>query len=236
MDAPSGGGETGSRLDRLGDRFLNERGRLLGGCGFRDDPGRPAWRSDGGLTIWHYAREERLEFILGTAGGLMASRPAFFSTELTPDFDDLFMVEGFLDPKPAWLDDSPYFGGDGGRRWRGYIGDLLLRVDLPPGFAGVWVADYGHPLEAKAVQQGNPSPLGLGYDCRTGHEANRAYAHSLVPIETYSGGHLSPIVTVMRPGPGIAVPRSCVSVAEIQPRAQPRAPAPRERSGRNQQP
>ena len=236
MDAPSGGGETGSRLGRRGDRFLNERGQLLGACGFQDDPGRPAWRSDGGLTIWHYAREERLEFILGTAGGLKASRPAFFSTELTPDFDDLFMVEGFLDPKPAWLDESPYFGGDGGRRWRGYIGDLLLRVDLPPGFAGVWVADYGHPLEAKAVQQGNPAPLDLGYDCRTGHEANRAYAHSLVPAETYTGGHLAPIVTVMRPGPGIAVPRSCVSVAEIQPRTPSRPIGPPERSGRNQQP
>ena len=91
-------------------------------------------------------------------------------------------------------------------------------MDLPPGFQGVWVADYGHPLEAKAVQQGKPAPLDLGYDCRTGHEANRAYAHSLVPVETYAGGHLAPVVTVMRPGPGIAVPRACVSVAEVQPR------------------
>lgn len=156
--------------------------------------------------------------IFGTAGGLKSARPAFFATELTPEFEGLYIVEGFLDPKPHWLDDSPYFGGDAGRRWRGYIGEVLLRVDLPRGFGGVWVADYGHPLEVKAVQQGNPSPLNLGYDCRTGHEANRAYANSLVPIETYTGGHLAPIVTVMRPGPGIAVPRACVSVAETQPR------------------
>ncbi|MDE2868642.1 MAG: hypothetical protein OXR64_03100 [Chloroflexota bacterium] len=143
------------------------------------------------------------------------------------------MVEGFLDPQPNWLDDSPYFGGDGGRRWRGYIGDVLLRVDLPRAFRGVWVADYGHPLEAKAVQQGNPSPLNLGYDCRTGHEANRAYANSLVPIETYTGGHLAPIVTVMRPGPGIAIPRSCVSVAQIQPRLRRQATACRKQPKRS---
>lgn len=209
---------TPGRAGRLGDRFLNQRGERLGGCGFQDDPGRPAWRSDGGLTFWHYARQEHLELIFGTAGGLKAGRPAFFATELTPEFEGLYMVEGFLDPKPQWLDHSPYFGGDGGRRWRGYIGEVLLRVDLPPGFQGVWVADYAHPLEVKAVQQGNPSPLNLGYDCRTGHEANRAYAHSLVPMQTYTGGHLAPIVTVMRPGPGIAIPRPCVSVAEIQPR------------------
>ena len=57
----------------------------------------------------------------------------------------------------------------------------------------------------------------------------RAYANSLVPVETYTGGHLAPIVTVMRPGPGIAIPRSCVSVAEIQPRKRRQAPACRER-------
>lgn len=217
-DPASGGDPESRREGRLGDRFLNRRGELLGSYGFEDDPGRPEWRSDGGLTFWHYSRREHLDLIRGTAGGLRASRPAFFSTDLTPDFEGLFLVEGFLDPKPHWLDHSPYFGDDGGRRWRGYIGDLLLRVDLPPGFQGVWVADYGHPLEAKAVQQGSSSPLNLGYDCRTGHEANRAYAHSLVPIETYTGGHLAPIVTVMRPGPGIAIPRSCISVAEVQPR------------------
>ena len=211
---------TPGREERLGERFLSQRGQLLGALGFADDPGRPAWRADGGLTFWHYSRQERLEFIFGTAGGLKASRPAFFSTNLTPGFDDQFVIEGFLDPKPCWLDDSPYFGDDGGRRWRGYIGELLLRVDLPPGFQGVWVGDYGHPLEAKAVQQCNRSLLGLGYDCRTGHEANRAYAHSLVPVESYRGGHLAPVVTVMRAGPGIAIPRACVSVAEVQPRMQ----------------
>jgi hypothetical protein len=225
---------TSGREGRLGDRFLNQRGELLGNCGFEDDPGRPEWRSDGGLTFWHYARQERLEFIFGTAGGLKAGRPAFFSTELTPDFDGLYMVEGFLDPKPRWLDDSPHFGGEGGRRWRGYIGDVLLRLDLPRGFRGVWVADYGHPLEVNAVQQGKPSPLSLGYDSRTGHEANRAYAHSLVPVETYTGGHLAPIVTVMRPGPGIAIPRSCVSVAEVQPRTKRQATVGRERPERSQ--
>ena len=179
-------------------------------------------RTNGGLTFWHYTRRNRLSLILGTAGGLRARKRAFFSTELTPDFEGLYTVEGFLDPKPQWLDDSPYFGGEGGRGWRGWIGDVLLRVDLPPGFRGVWVADYGHPLEAKAVQQEDRAPLGLGYDCRTGHEANHAYAHSLTPIEAYAGGHLAPVVTVMRPGPGIAVPRPCLSVAEIQPRLQRR--------------
>lgn len=206
------------RQERPGERFLRGRGELLGRCGFEDDPGRPERRADGGLTFWHYTRRNRLPLILGTAGGLKARKGAYFSTELTPEFEGLYTVEGFLEPKPCWLDDSPYFGGEGGRQWRGWIGEVLLRVDLPPGFRNVWVADHGHPLEVKAVQRGEPAPLGLGYDCRTGHEANRAYAHSLVPIETYRGGHLAPVVTVMRPGPGIAIPRVCVSVAEVQPR------------------
>lgn len=205
---------------RLGERFLSRRGELLGDLGFEDDPGRPERRADGGGAFWHYARRNRLSFILGTAGGLWARKRAFFSTELTPEFEGMYTVEGFLDPKPEWLDDSPYFGGEGGRQWRGWIGEVLLRVDLPAGFRNVWVADHGHPLEVKAVQRGEPAPLGLGYDCRTGHEANRAYAHSLVPIERYRGGHLAPVVTVMRAGPGIAIPRACVSVAEVQPRMQ----------------
>ena len=209
---------TASSEGRPGERFLSRRGEVLGDYGFEDDPGRPEWRADGGLTFWHYTRRNRLSLILGTAGGLRARKRAFFSTELTPEFEGLYTVEGFLDTKPRWLDDSPYFGGEGGRRWRGWIGEVLLRVDLPPGFQGVWVADWGHPLDVMAVQRGEPSPLGLGYDSRTGHEANRAYAHSVVPIETYSGGHLAPVVTVMRPGPGIAIPRVCVSVAEVQPR------------------
>ena len=209
---------TGDGQARPGERFLRRRGELLGDLGFEDDPGRPQWRADGGLTFWHYARRNRLGLILGTAGGLKARKRAFFSTGLTLEFEGLYTVEGFLDPKPRWLDDSPYFGGEGGRRWRGWIGEVLLRVDLPPGFQGVWVADYGHPMEVKAIQQEKRAPLGLGYDCRTGHEANRAYAHSLVPIERYRGGHLAPVVTVMRPGPGIAVPRACLSVADIQPR------------------
>ena len=213
---------TCSSPKRLGDRFLNQRGELLGDHGFQDDPGRPLWRPDGGLTFWHYTRRNRLPLILGTAGGLWARKRAFFSTERTPEFEGRYTVEGFLDPKPQWLDDSPYFGGEGGRRWRGWIGDVLLRVDLPPGFQDVWVADHGHPLEVVAVQSGKPAPLRLGYDCRTGHEANRAYAHSLVPVQTYTGGHLAPVVTVMRPGPGIAIPRACISVAEIQPRMQPK--------------
>ena len=211
---------TGGDESRRGERFLSRRGELLGALGFKDDPGRPHRRPDGGLTVWHYARRNRLPFILGAAGGLKARKRAFFSTELTPEFDGMYTVEGFLDPKPRWLDDSPYFGGEGGFRWRGWIGEVLLRIDLPPGFRGVWVADYGHPMEAKAVQQGEPAPLDLDYDCRTGHESNRAYAHSLIPIETYAGGHLAPVVTVMRPGPGIAIPRACVSVAEVQPRMQ----------------
>ena len=209
---------TGDDESRRGERFLSRRGELLGALGFKDDPGRPHRQPDGGLTFWHYARRNRLPFILGAAGGLKARKRAFFSTELTPEFDGMYTVEGFLDPKPQWLDDSPYFGGEGGRRWRGWIGDVLLRVDLPADFRGVWVADWGHSLEVMAVQRGEPAPLNLGYDCRTGHEANRAYAHSLVPIQSYTGGHLAPVVTVMRPGPGIAIPRSYVSVANIQPR------------------
>ncbi len=204
--------------ERRAERFLTRRGERLGSLGFQDDPARPAWTPDGGLIVWHYTRPERLPLILGTAGGLRA-RKRVLGSELTPEFEGLRSVEGFLDPKPRWLDDSPAFGGEGGRRWRAHVGSVLLRVELPPGFRGVWVADWAHTLECYAVQRGEPAPLGLGYDCSTGRQSVRAYAHSLVPVQQYHGGHLAPVVTVMRRGPGIAVPRACVRLAEIQPRS-----------------
>src|SRR5437868_7146123 len=43
------------------------------------------------------------------------------------------------------------------RMMRGYVGDLLLRITLPAGFPGVYVAEMAHNLECKFQNaQGRP--------------------------------------------------------------------------------
>ena len=201
---------------RPGERFLRQRGLLLGDWGFEADPGGVE-RTASGFAFYHYTRPGRQTAILGTDGGLRARLPTLAS-ELTPELDGCYEVQGLLEPLPRWVTDSPYFGDLGMELVKAYVGDVLLRVEVPANFAGLYVWDYAHTLECKHVTRRGRPALGLGYDCRTGHEAVRASTHSYIPLAEYPGGHVAPVVAVLRRGAGLVIPGRFVSVARVQPR------------------
>lgn len=194
---------------------MNTRWQLLSHYGYRPDPGSLE-RSPGGCVLYHYTRRERLEQVFAADSGLHARLPVLAS-ELTPEFKDCYVVEGLLNPLPHWLTASPYFGSVGIEMFKEYIGDVLLQIELPLGIADVYVADYAHILECKHLDRRGMASLNLGYDCRTGHEAIRAYVHSYIPALDYAGGHIAPVVQVVRKGEGIAIPCKYIRIADIQP-------------------
>ena len=100
---------------------------------------------------------------------------------------------------------------------RAVAGDVLLRVELPATFPGLYVADFAHNLECAHLSRRGRASLGLGYDCTNGREATLAYLHSYVPLAEYQGGHVAPVVKVVRHGPGIAVPSPFITLAAVQP-------------------
>jgi hypothetical protein len=100
---------------------------------------------------------------------------------------------------------------------RAYVGNLLLRIEVPIDFPGLYVADYAHSLECKHMERSGHAVLGLGYDCTTGQECSKAYLHSYVPLAEYRGGHVAPVVQMIRRGAGIVVPSRLITVADQQP-------------------
>ncbi len=112
---------------------------------------------------------------------------------------------------------SQYFGDFCLRMLRRYVGDLLLRITLPPDFAGVYVADMAHNFDCKYQDEHGRPALKLGYDCRTGREVTVAEANSYVPVREYAGGHVLPNVKATRRGEGLVIPRDCITVSDIQP-------------------
>lgn len=100
---------------------------------------------------------------------------------------------------------------------RQYIGDRLLRIEVPDAFPGLYVADDAHILECKHVDRRGRPALRLGYDCRTGHESIQAYVDSYVPAADYAGGHVAPVMQVVRHGSGCAVPVRYVALAVDRP-------------------
>ena len=202
----------GRRSTRLGDPFLAERGHLLSDHGFEPDPGQVERAADG-VVFYHYTSQERLPFIFGTGGGLRA-RLKVVATDLTPDFENSCEVQGFLEPEPRWLSESPYFSDLGLQLHEVYIGEVLLRAELPASFRDLYVCDFAHNLECKHATRRGHAPLRLGYDCRTGHECVRAYTHSYLPMAEYDGGHVAPVVAALRPSRGIVIPRQLLSTIE----------------------
>ena len=115
------------------------------------------------------------------------------------------------------MTDSPYFGDLGYEMLKKYVGDLLLRVEAPRDFPGLYVADYGHMLERKHLTRRGRLVLDLGYDTATGHEVVRSGTNSYVPAVEYRGGHLAPVVKATRRGQGIVVPAEYIEVCDVQP-------------------
>ena len=193
--------------------FLRERGVLLGDHGFTPDPGRLE-TTDSTIVFYHYTRAEKVETVLEAGSGLWA-RLRVLSEH--PDLAGLHLAEGLLEPLPKWMTDSPYFGDLGYEMLKKYVGDLLLRVEVPRDFPGLYVADYGHMLELKHLTRRGRLVLDLGYDTTTGHEVGRSGTNSYVPAAEYRGGHLAPEVKAARRGQGIVVPAEYIEVCDVQP-------------------
>jgi len=200
----------------LAKRLLNEKGLLLGTLGFTADPGTVERSGSGNIVLYHYTRPENQERILSQEGGLWARLPVV-NDDSQPEFDNHYLVEAFLEPLPSWTTDSPYFGDLGREMMQSYIGTLLLRIELPEDYPGLYVADYAHVLEGKHIQRRGRAALRLDYDHRTGQHACRADVNSYISLLTYKGGHLAPNAKIVRAGEGIAVPSAYITVCSSQP-------------------
>lgn len=203
----------------LAQRLLNERGILLGTLGFTADPGSVERQRTGSVVLYHYTRPEKVDQILSKEGGLWARLPVV-NDDSQPEFNNHHLVEAFLEPLPKWITDSPYFGDLGLEMMQAYIGTVLLRIELPEGYPGLYVADYAHMLEVKHITRRGQPVLNLGYDSRTGHHACRADVNSYIPLPAYRGGHLAPNAKIVRLGEGIAVPSEYITVNPYQPLCQ----------------
>ena len=100
---------------------------------------------------------------------------------------------------------------------KAYVGNVLLRVEVPHSFPGLYVMEHAHAMECKHATRRDHPVLNLGYDCSTGREVTKAIAHSYIPVAEYSGGHICPGLRVVRKGEGIAIPQKYIRVADQQP-------------------
>ena len=192
--------------------FLRSRGQLLEDHGFEADPGRVELTSKG-IVFYHYTRKQRIDDVISE--GLVARLPVVLPpSELVGHH----LVEALLEPLPQWTTESPYFGDLGFQMLRQYVGDVLLRIEVPRDFPGLYVADYAHVLEGMYFRRTGRPGLNLGYtDLETGKQVVRADANSYIPALLYKGGHVAPEMKVTREGQGIAVPPEYISVSEVQP-------------------
>lgn len=202
---------------RLGERFIQNRGLGLSEFGYTPDPGLVEFTKHGNVVFYHYTREESLERILSPNGGLYARRRADVCPNPPEELIGYFLAEGFLEPLPLWLTNSPYFGDMGIEMVRKYIGNVLLRVEVPHNQNELFVADYAHVLEEKHFHERGSTPLRLGYDCSSGKEVTQAYVHSYVPAVRYKKTHVAPVVQALRSGEGVVIPSEYIALASEQP-------------------
>ncbi|GBF75139.1 hypothetical protein PA598K_03524 [Paenibacillus sp. 598K] len=189
---------------------------MLRDLGFRGAADVLSFDEKGHFVFYHYTHEERLDAIFATGSGLRAWRPVACPNPPT-ELAETFLVEGFLSPLPEWLSHDPYFQDLGMTMVRRYVGAILLQVALPPDFPGLYVADFAHILECKYAEQHGSGPLGLGYDCSNGQHPTQGYVHSYIPLASYRGGHVAPVVQAVRRKSGIAIPNQYLSICSRQP-------------------
>ncbi|MBP1993056.1 hypothetical protein J2Z66_004673 [Paenibacillus eucommiae] len=202
---------------RLGENFLNNRSLSLCDYGYEPDPGCIEHTDNGNIVFYHYTREDRLEQIFSLNSGLFARLPVDVCPNPPNEFIGCFMVEGLLEPLPTWLTNCPYFGDLGIEMMRRYVGNVLLRIEVPSTYEGLFTADYAHIMEAKHLEFKGSSPLNLGYDCSTGKEVTQAYVNSYVSADKYKNRHIAPVMQAARKEQGIVIPRDYISVALKQP-------------------
>jgi len=202
----------------LADRLLRERGLLLRDFGFRAAADVLSFDEKGQFVFYHYTHEDRLDAIFAPGSGLYAWRPVACPSP-PAEFANAYLTEGFLSPLPEWLSHDSYFQDLGMHMVSRYVGAILLQVALPPDFPGLYVADFAHVLECKYAEQHGCGPLGLAYDCSNGQHSTQGYVNSFVPLASYRGGHVAPVVQATRKEAGIAIPNQYLSICSRQPLA-----------------
>ena len=181
--------------------------------GFNSDPGKIA-EDDEFYKIFHFTHSSRLEEILSEESGGILARRALPEAEYLAEFSGFYQTEGFLEPFPQWLFPSPYFSDVGLSLVERYIGDVLLEINVPKHFDELYVAEFAHALEIKhTLQMGGPA-LWMDYSDELD---SRLGALSLMPLSTYRGQYLAPVVKILRRGAGIAVPGKYIRVSDVQP-------------------
>ncbi|GIO95934.1 hypothetical protein J14TS5_10200 [Paenibacillus lautus] len=98
-----------------------------------------------------------------------------------------------------------------------YIGNVLLRIEVPYNCKGFFIADYAHVLEEKHLNERGAAPLNLGYDCSTGREITQAYVNSYVSANQYRNTHIAPVMQAIRKGQDIVIPVEYITIATEQP-------------------
>ncbi|WP_242223363.1 hypothetical protein [Bacillus cereus group sp. BfR-BA-01380] len=194
--------------------FIHQKGLYLGDLGYKTDKTEIQYGSEGKLVFYHYTYKEHLNKIFAKKSGLYAYRPV--SCHEVPTYlQNHFLTEEFLSPIPNWLTNNEYFGNLGKGLVEQFVGNIILRVEVPKEFPSIYIADYAHILECKSLydkdKKEGPS-LNLGYDCSSGIEVTQAYVNSYIPAVNYKGGHIAPIVQLSRGNSGIIIPNEYISV------------------------
>ncbi|XID94984.1 hypothetical protein ACF3MZ_10910 [Paenibacillaceae bacterium WGS1546] len=170
----------------------------------------------GNITFYHYTRVDRLSLILNDGGGLRAWRRVACPSP-PEELINSFLIEGFLSPLPDWLIKSTYYSDLGYELTKKYIGKLLLEVTIPISQYTIYVSEYSHILECKALEHGKGYGLAIGYDCSNGRESTQAYVNSYIPIQNYLRHHHAPIIQVINNEEGIIIPSNYIKICELQP-------------------
>lgn len=200
---------------RLGQTFLQTRKRTLKDLNYSTDKAKLNVSTEGYFTFYHYTYEGNIPNIM--AEGLWARREVA-CPDPPEELIGCHLVEGFIDPLPAWLTESQYYNDLGYELTRKYIGDVLLEISLPMADFPIYIADYAHILECKMIEEEKGIGIGFEYDCSNGRECTQAYVNSYIDIHEYIDQHHAPIVQVVRLGEGIAIPSEFIEISKIQPR------------------
>ena len=197
----------------LFDNFLVNTELTLAQFGFQPDPGvlevTPSTK-----VFYHYTHQDRLNSIFQENSGILARK----KIHVRPEFEGYCVVESFLQPTPLWLTQSPHFGSLGLELKKQAIGDIMLRAEVPHDYPDIrfYMSDFGFLMEWHHFNRKGSFPLGLCLNHEyLKKEMVRAYINSFIPLESYNGGHVAPVLNILRKGEGIAIPNRFLSAIPL---------------------
>jgi hypothetical protein len=201
----------GDELMRKCEPFIQQKGLYLGELSYKTDKTEVQYTDEGNLVFYHYTYKEHLNKIFKEDGGLYTYR-SVACPKVPTYLQNHFLTEGFLSPIPNWFTNNEYYKNLGKELVQQFIGNIVLKIEVPKGFSSIYIADYAHVLECKSLNRNQCSSLKLGYDCSSGREVTQAYVNSYIPADVYKGGHIAPIVQITRENPGIVIPSKYISL------------------------